>query len=166
MGGYFFGHQNDVRVPGEFNVWADPEAARIVLGSGADLSFVGLDVTYRVRMSQEQAASLARSQGAFGAYAGRCALGWIDILRERYPHSKEHGSFALHDPLAVAAVTRPQLLQWQDAHVEVALDGVARGITIADTLGTRGAPAANCRIASGVDAPAFLDHLMTTISAC
>lgn len=33
MGGYFFGQQNDVRVPGEFNIWADPEAAQIVLRS-------------------------------------------------------------------------------------------------------------------------------------
>jgi len=56
MGGYFFGQQNDVRIPGEFNIWADPEAAQIVLRSGTPLRFVGLDVTYQVRMTQEQAA--------------------------------------------------------------------------------------------------------------
>lgn len=165
MGGYFFGQQNDVRTPGEFNIWADPEAAQIVLRSGAELRFVGLDVTYQVRMTQEQAAAMAASDRPFGSFAGECGLAWIETLRRRYPSSKTHGSFHLHDPLAVAAVTRPELIDWQPAHVRVALDGVARGITIADTLGTRGAPEPNCRIARAVDAGAFLDHFISTIAS-
>lgn len=165
MGGYFFGQQNDARVPGEFNIWADPEAAQIVLRSGAELRFVGLDVTYQVRMTQEQSAAMAASDRPFGAFAGECALGWIETLRERYPASKTHGSFHLHDPLAVAAVVRPELIDWRPAHVRVALDGVARGITVADTLGTHGAPAANCRIARAVDAEAFLDHFISAVAS-
>jgi purine nucleosidase len=164
MGGYFFGQQNNVEVPGEFNIWADPEAAHIVLQSGAQLRFVGLDVTYRVRMDQEQARGLANSSGEFGKFAGACGLAWIETLRTRYPHSKTHGSFHLHDPLAIAAVTHPDLIEWQPAHVTVALDGVARGITIADTLGTHGAPAANCLIARDVDAPGFVNHFIERVA--
>lgn len=165
MGGYFFGQQNDVRVPGEFNIWADPEAAQIVLRSGADVRLVGLDVTYQVRMTQAQAAALAASDSAFGSFAGDCGLAWIETLRERYPRSTTHGSFHLHDPLAVATLTRPELVEWRPAHVRVALDGVARGITVADTLGTHGAPPANCRIAAAVDAAAFVDYFISTITA-
>ncbi|MGN7702163.1 nucleoside hydrolase [Cellulosimicrobium sp. 22601] len=165
MGGYFFGQQNDVRVPGEFNIWADPEAAQIVLRSGADVRLVGLDVTYQVRMTQDQAATLATSGSPFGSFAGQCGLAWIQTLRERYPRSKTHGSFHLHDPLAVATLARPDLVEWQPAHVQVALDGVARGITVADTLGTHGAPPANCQIATAVDAPGFVDYLTSTLSA-
>ncbi len=165
MGGYFTGTQGDVRVPGEFNIWADPEAAHIVLASPAPVRLVGLDVTYQVRMSQQQADRLARTGGPFGRYAGECALGWIETLRTRYPRSTTHGSFHLHDPLTVAAVTRPDLLTWQPAHVQVAREGVARGITVADLLGTHGAPAANCEIATAVDADGFLAHLLTLIGA-
>lgn len=165
MGGYFFGQQNDVRVPGEFNVWADPEAAQIVLRSAASLRFVGLDVTYQVRMTQDQAAALAASDDPFGAFAGECGLGWIETLRTRYPRSTTQGSFHLHDPLAVAAVVHPELIEWQPAHVQVALEGVARGVTIADTLGSPDAPAPNCEIARAVDADAFLDYFLRAVSS-
>lgn len=165
MGGYYTGTQGDVAVPGEFNIWADPEAAAIVLASGAPLRFVGLDVTYQVRMTERQAADLARGGGDFGSYAGRCGLAWIETLRTRYPHSTTHGSFHLHDPLAVAAVDRPELLTWRPAHVQVAREGVARGITVADLLGGHDAPAPNCEIAVGVDADGFLDHFLTLIGA-
>ncbi|HHW83936.1 MAG TPA: nucleoside hydrolase [Actinomycetales bacterium] len=158
MGGYFTGHMRDLAAPGDFNVWADPEAAAIVLASGARLRMVGLDVTYQVRMVAEEAQRLARSAGAFAPFAGECALGWIETLRERYPDSAHHGSFPLHDPLAVAAVAHPELLTWEPAHVEVALSGVARGVTIAGPPGD-GRPA-NAEIATGVRADAFLEYFL------
>ncbi|RBM06873.1 nucleoside hydrolase [Streptomyces sp. PT12] len=165
MGGYFTGHQGNVRVPGEFNIWADPEAARIVLRSGARLRLVGLDVTYQVRMSRDQAAELASDGGDFGRFAGECGLAWIETLRHRYPGSATRDSFHLHDPLAVAAVTHPELIGWRRAHVAVATDGVARGITVADLLGTRDAPEPNCEIADTVDVPAFLDLFLRRVGA-
>lgn len=165
MGGYFFGHQNNGKVPGEFNIWADPEAAHIVLNSGAKIRLVGLDVTYQVRMNHEQARQLAQSEGGFGRFAGQCALGWIETLRTRYPHSRTHGSFHLHDPLALAAITHPDLIEWQPANVQVALDGIARGITVADTLTTHGAPAENCMIAGDVNAERFVNLFIERVAA-
>ncbi|HEY0215483.1 MAG TPA: nucleoside hydrolase [Cellulomonas sp.] len=165
MGGYFHGHQGSTSVPGEFNVWADPEAAQVVLRSGARIRMVGLDVTYQVRMTQEQSQRLADSPGEFARFAGSCALGWIETLRHRYPRSATHGSFHLHDPLAVAAVVHPELITWRPAHVAVALDGVARGITVADLLTGDDPPAANCEIAEAVDADAFTDYFLSRISA-
>ena len=50
MGGVFAGTTGSADLPGEFNVWSDPEAARIVLQSGVMATWVGLDVTCRVRL--------------------------------------------------------------------------------------------------------------------
>ena len=57
------------------------------------------------------------------------------------------------DPLAVAAVFRPELLTWREAAVAVELGSpLVRGQTVA-----RGGVAPNARIAVGVDAEAFLN---------
>jgi inosine-uridine nucleoside N-ribohydrolase len=43
MGGGSFGNRSAM---GEFNIWADPEAAQIVFSSGAPIIMAGLDVTH------------------------------------------------------------------------------------------------------------------------
>lgn len=43
MGGAFFRQTNSVELPGEFNIWIDPDAAAIVFNSGMPLRLVGLD---------------------------------------------------------------------------------------------------------------------------
>ncbi|HEY0258972.1 MAG TPA: nucleoside hydrolase [Lacisediminihabitans sp.] len=165
MGGYFFGTQGNATVPGEFNIWADPEAAVRVLRSGARIRMVGLDVTYQVRMNRQQAAELAENGGEFGRFAGACGLGWIETLRQRYPKSTTHGTFHLHDPLAVAVVAYPELISWTDAHVDVALDGVARGVTIADIGGHPDERAPNALIARDVDAERFVALLLERLAS-
>ena len=35
----------------EFNIWADPEAAAVVLAADVDVTMIGLDVTLRARAS-------------------------------------------------------------------------------------------------------------------
>ena len=63
MGGIFLQHTNDVARPGESNVSADPEAANVVLRSGAPVRFVGLNVTRRVRLTREHAVEMAGAVG-------------------------------------------------------------------------------------------------------
>lgn len=165
MGGYFSGSQWNNSVPGEFNIWADPEAAQIVLSSGLFPNMVGLDVTYQVTMSQAQAAELSHSHSPFGRYAGQCGLEWIEVLRKRYPRSATHGKFHLHDPLTVAALADPSLVEWEDAHVEIPLHSVARGMTIADTTAPEGGPQPNCRIARGVQSERFVDDFIVKMQS-
>ncbi len=66
-------------------------------------------------------------------------------------------SCALHDPLAVAAVTRPDLLSCAEVHLDVQLDGVARGVMVADHRQPRPEDV-NARIAVDVDPAGFADH--------
>lgn len=156
MGGVYLEQTNVAAMPGEYNFWCDPEAAQSVLESGARLRLVGLDVTRRVRLTRADADALAEG-GEFGVIAAAATHGWIDFQERVKPNEElEQGSCALHDPLAVAVVTRPGLVTWRDAHVAVETEGrVTRGVAVADLLMWEDPPVPNCRIATQVDAEAF-----------
>ncbi|MDQ1512931.1 MAG: hypothetical protein QOC59_773, partial [Microbacteriaceae bacterium] len=166
MGGIFLGTMPNRNMPGEFNVWVDPEAAAAVLRSGAPLRWVGLDVTLQVRLTREHAARMSSSSGEFSQLAGEASTAWIDYLAGRNPGDVANAdSCAMHDPLAVAALTRPDLLTWQDAAVDIVTgDGIARGVMITDLRYAENPPAANCRIATAVDAPGFMDYFLSAVT--
>ncbi|MHA7987600.1 nucleoside hydrolase [Rathayibacter sp. CAU 1779] len=166
MGGIFLGQTKQGRMPGEFNIWSDPEAAEAVLNSGASIRFVGLDVTVKVRLSRAQAAELAQHpEGSFGRFAGEATNTWIDIMHARFPGNPlNNESCAMHDPLAVAVLSHPEFCAWRPAHVTVVTGpSVARGLTVTDLAEGSDAPEPNCRIATDVDADAFTAHFLRAI---
>ncbi len=165
MGGSFLRHTGVLAMPGEFNVWVDPEAADAVLRSGARLRFVGLDVTTQVRLTRADAARLEDGGRPFASFAGRCTRAWADHLAATEPSSAE-GGCAMHDPLAVAVVARPELVTWAPARVEVVTGpSVARGVCVADLLRGAERPEPNCEIAVAVDAAAFTEHFLGAVEA-
>jgi purine nucleosidase len=156
MGGVYLAQTNVAAMPGEYNFWCDPDAAQAVMESGVPLRLVGLDVTRQVRLTRDDARRLADG-GAFGRLAAEHTEGWIDFQERVKPREEiEQGSCALHDPLAVAVVTHPELVTWQEAHVAVETQGrFTRGVAVADLLMWQDPPTPNCRIATAVDAAAF-----------
>jgi inosine-uridine nucleoside N-ribohydrolase len=139
----------------EFNMYVDPEAAAVVLGSGLPLRLVPLDVTRQVvlrpsaleRYLRRAPARIARFLGdftshgfAFGATGGEAGI-------------------TLHDPLAVGAAVDSGALGFESLHVEVEHEGrVTRGLTVADLrpIASHRKAAPNCEVAMQVDAPRFL----------
>ena len=166
MGGVFLQHTNRVGMPGEFNTWCDPDATAAVLASGAPLRFVGLDVTLQVRLTRANADSMASAGGRFGTLAAQSTHGWIDHIEKTIPGDEaEHGSCAMHDPLAVAVVSHPDLVEWRRAHVEVETSSeVTRGVMVADLLTSDDPPEPNCSIATAVDSDAFLEIFLDHLS--
>src|SRR5918995_1266807 len=53
--------EGNVPPAAEFNIWADPEAARRVFESGIDLTMIGLDVTHKASMTRAHAEQLRAS---------------------------------------------------------------------------------------------------------
>lgn len=153
MGGTYFRNLSWGSLPSEFNFWLDPEAARVVLHSRAKVRLVGLDVTTQVQMSLTDAEVLQDRGGRFAHYAGTCARAWIERLANEYPGDPDTGdSCSMHDPLAVAAVVRPDLLDWQDAYVDlVTHDQLGRGVAVVDRLDSVQSRSPNCSLAVGVD---------------
>ena len=167
MGGVFAGQTGRADMPGEFNIWMDPEAAQAVLASGAPLRFVGLDVTERVRLTRAQGAALSEGPaGSFSRFAGAATHAWIDHRFSLYPKEPlANESCAMHDPLAVAAVSHPELLTWRSAHVSVVTgDGIARGVLITDLLEGVTPPTANCRVALDVAVDEFAHYFVSSLA--
>lgn len=168
MGGVFDQHTHQSAMPGEFNIWNDPEAAQIVLGSGISAWWVGLDVTTQVRLTRATALEMQASDRPFESFAGKYSVAWIDHLQEN--RGRSDASCAMHDPLAVAAVTHPELLTWADASVQVETGDRMRGAMLADYLDASWTPDGratdrhvNAHIARAVDAQGFTDHFLTRI---
>lgn len=167
MGGAFLRQGFHSDIPSEFNTWIDPEAAHAVLHSGAPVRWVGLDVTLQVRLTRQDARRLVDSGRPFASFAGRYAEHWIDRLVSLYPGDPEHAdSCAMHDALAVAVTSHPELATWRDVYVDVVTgDGVGRGVMVTDLLHSKDGRAPNCRIAIDVDVDAFMARFLDAISS-
>ena len=166
MGGVFFGTMYSFDKPGEFNVFCDPEAARVVLRSGIPQRWVGLDVTLQVRLSIPQAEELKRSTREFASLAGEASLKYIEHQATRFPGRPRPTSCPMHDPLAVAVVTKPELCQWRDLAVNIVVgDGISRGVMVCDRLELPDPPVPNCRVAVTVDNDGFQEHFLGLIES-
>lgn len=169
MGGVFLEQTNTSMLPGEFNFWVDPEAAAMVLASGALLRLVGLDVTRKVRLTRDNAAALAEGNdaGEFAGFAAACTQEWITVNAAANPADpRERDSCALHDPLAVAIVNHPELVTWRPAFVTVETASErTRGVAVADLLMGQAAPPANCQIATAVDVTGFMSLFRSRIAS-
>jgi purine nucleosidase len=164
MGGIFLGTMYSRDKPGEFNVFSDPEAARAVLRSGIPQRWIGLDCTLRVRLSMADAEELKKAPSSFAAFAGDATITYINYQAVRFPGRPKPDSVPMHDPLAVAVVSRPDLCEYKEMAVSIITgDGEARGVMIADRLETPSPPVPNCRVAVGVNAEAFRSHFLTFI---
>lgn len=164
MGGVFLGTMHSRSKPGEFNVFSDPEAARTVLRSGVPQRWIGLDCTLRVRLRMADAEKLRKSPSSFAAFAGDATMAYIDYQAVRYPGRPKTDSIPMHDPLAVAVVSKPELCKYKDMAVSIITgDGEARGVMIADRLETPSPPDPNCRVAVDVDSEGFRSHFLNLI---
>ena len=112
------------------NFWNDPEAAQIVLRSGAAITLVGMDVTMGTRLTAAMRAEIAREGGRVGATMMQIAQFYVDSYASMYPGIDGCG---LHDPLAVAIAEYPSLATTERMCVDIELAGVlTRGSTVAD----------------------------------
>ena len=144
----------------EFNVWADPEAARRVFESGIDVTMVGLDVTHQAIVTPQVQEEL-RAAGRTGRFVAELVDFYGRFHAERYP---ELGGSPMHDPVALAYALRPELLEVRRARVEVDCSwGLGRGRTNVDFRSRGGEP--NASVAVAIDAPAFVRFLVERISS-
>lgn len=144
----------------EFNIWADPEAAQIVMTSGVPLTMVPLDATHRANLTLEQARDL-RFHGSPVTVAVAALIEERVLAYNAYQPQALPDSAPLHDALAVAAAIDPLVLcNVQLMRVDVDFSGgFADGQTICDT---RAFPdrKPNVDVALGADRDRFTDMLL------
>ncbi len=149
MGGGLFGNRT---ATAEFNIWADPEAAAIVVGYGGPLVMAGLDVTYQFQATPDRIEQVRNMPGTLAAALADLMKFFSATYISR--HDDMAGA-AVHDPLAVMALTHPQLFTRVFSHVVVETDGeYTRGMTVFDQRTLIERPEPNCDRLTHVDGDA------------
>jgi len=174
MGGSLSG--GNITPAAEFNIYVDPEAAQIVFHSGVPLTMVGLDVTQRAMLREEDIQRMEASKKPEGRAAGKIARASMNTVRK----TSQTGGPAMHDSLAVGTFINPSLVTLHDLYVAVETAGT---LTAGETVGYRKAPMRgspplanapsspeslefkpNARVALEVDADRFLKMLVDRIA--
>lgn len=152
MGGGSFGNRSAVA---EYNIWADPHAAAIVFetleATGTALVMAGLDVTYRFQITPERIDETRRLPGRLAEILTGLFEFFSGTYLSRHDEGSMHGA-ALHDPLAVLAVSHPALFERRRRHVAIETIGEhTAGMTVIDERRLRERPAPNCDVLVDVD---------------
>ncbi|MBN6033775.1 nucleoside hydrolase [Amycolatopsis sp. 195334CR] len=113
----------------EFNVWADPEAARRVLvEERVPVTLVPMDLTRRCAVSTDWLAELAD-----GDPVGEVLVSLTGDYLDHYRKELGYDGIVLHDAVAVAEAIRPGLLETERFPVDVDCSfGPYRGATLLD----------------------------------
>lgn len=154
MGGAHFNGGNITPVA-EFNLFADPHAAEVVLKSGARLTYLPLDVTHKILTSDARLQQIAALDNNASKLVG-------DILSEYIKGDMEYFGIPggpVHDATVIAYLLKPELFSGR--HVNVVVDsreGPTFGQTIVDWHNGLGAPKNAFWVDSG-DAQGFFDLL-------
>ena len=144
----------------EFNIFADPEAARVVFHSGAPLTMVGLDLTHQATATPDV---LARVR-ALRTRVGDLAVELLTFFASTY--HKVYGMEAppVHDPCTVAKLIDPEVFTTRPAYVDVDTKSeLDYGRTVCDFYGLTG-HAPNAQVAIKLNRERFWDIVLTALA--
>ena len=142
----------------EFNIFVDPEAAREVFDSGLPITMSGLDVTHQAGAGPQERERLRAAGGIGGVVAG-----FLDFFAATYEGVFGFDAPPLHDPVAVAAVLDPDLLETRPMRVDVECESdLTRGETVCDFYGVTGKPP-NARVGVELDREGFFELLYDSL---
>jgi pyrimidine-specific ribonucleoside hydrolase len=126
----------------EWNIFIDPAAARVVFGMGVPIRLIALDATNKVPLDTGFLREIqAKARSPLGRVVAEVLEADGETIRD--------GIFYAWDPLAAAALLRPNIVKTEPMHIDIREDGPEAGRTVASP----GKP--NADVAVDADAPAF-----------
>ena len=155
MGGGF-SEGGNITPAAEFNIYVDPEAAKIVFGAGVPMVLMPLDVTHQLLTRKDRVARMR-------AIGTPPAIAMVEMLEffERFDVEK-YGSDGgpLHDPTVVAYLVKPELFGGKLCNVEIeTASELTAGMTVIDWWHVTERPR-NAKVIREVDADGFFDLLI------
>ncbi|KKK38217.1 ribonucleoside hydrolase [Mesobacillus campisalis] len=132
MGGGTFGNWTPTA---EFNIWADPEAAKKVFDSGIPLAVMGLDITHQAMATREVIDQVNQIDNRVAKIVGELLEFFAQTNQEMF--GMEGGP--VHDVLTVAYCVAPELFKMKEVNIAVETKGeFTAGTTAVDLLGVTG----------------------------
>ena len=143
----------------EFNIWADPEAAARVFGSGIDVTMIGLDVTHRALLTPPWAERF-REAGRVGTFVAEL----VEFFKQYHARTYGWDGAPIHDAVALAHAFRPGIVTTERMNVEIEVESeLTRGRTVADRWHRTDRPE-NAHVGVEIDADAFFELLLERIA--
>lgn len=139
----------------EFNMYADPHAAKIVFDSGVPIVMVGLDVTTKALLTFDNLDKL-KDLGTAGEM--------LNALFTRYGDSSSMAGVAMHDVCTLYYLLQPDRVETVDYFVDVQTDGPAMGATVCDTRRAYH-ESTNASVCVDIDVAHFNEWFMETIAS-
>lgn len=117
MGGSYT--RGNITPAAEFNIYTDPEAAKIVFEAEWDLTMIGLDVTHDAAYSAERDARITGLGGPVREWLRDVMAYFADA----YERAEGRRSPPVHDVCAVVAALHPEVFNLASANVFVETEG-------------------------------------------
>ena len=140
----------------EFNIWFDPEAAEIVLQSGAKITMVPLDATHAASLSLDDAKALRGLHTPQADFAAEMIEHRVEVHNADGQMGGAKNLAPIHDALVVCAAIDPSVLtdvRFMRGDVDCS-GGYADGQTLCDTRALPTKPR-NCHVALDADPKKF-----------
>ncbi len=159
MGGAYF-EVGNITPSAEFNIYVDPEAAKIVFGAGVPLVVMPLDVTHKALTTRPRIDAFR----ALKTPVGDMVAAWTDFF-ERFDMEKYGSEGApLHDPCTIAYLIAPHLFAGRHINVEIETESpLTLGMTVADWWRVTDRPA-NAMFMKDLAAEGFFELLATRLA--
>ncbi|PIO83161.1 pyrimidine-specific ribonucleoside hydrolase RihA [Loigolactobacillus backii] len=114
----------------EFNMFVDPEAAKLVINSGVPLTMAGLNVTHQAQILQKDVETMRQINNP----VAQAITGLLDFYRIYYSQPKwGFEGTPVHDPCTIAWLIDPTMFESVYRNVDVETKGdLTRGETLVD----------------------------------
>ena len=131
MGGAYF-EVGNITPAAEFNIFVDPDAAKIVFEAGIDMVVMPLDVTHKALVTEKRNEAFRELKSPVGV-----AVAEMTDFFERFDKEKYGSSGApLHDPCVTAYLIDPKIFSGKNINVEIETKSeLTLGMTVADWWG-------------------------------
>lgn len=150
--------RGNVSPTAEYNAWADPEAAKLVVEAEGAKTMVGWDVSRKYAVISPEEDALLRESGRLGEFASAINQS-VEVFASTISGMP---GYDFPDPVTMAvAIDESLITEAENLHLEVSTDASTRGQTFAEYR--EPLPPANTRVVLAVDSGRFKRLLFTLL---